>query len=225
MTTYDQITRRGMALAMIAAPLLWLGSTLAVPTGATGDRAIVAAIAQHPTRWYWFALLVTLGSMAVVPALLGITRLLRERAPRLALAGGLLAQFGALVSLVDSGNQLVVWQIGAPGADRAQMVALLTRLDAAAGASVLFSVGGLAIVVGMVLLAVGLARTRTAPVWAAACLPLGTIVNIAGFAAGSRAAVGASCVILLAGFLPLARLTAPRASAASAPRAVPRPAR
>src|SRR5215467_9118098 len=107
MKSYDETTRRGMAVAMVAAPVLWLGSTLALPTAATDDGAIVAGIARHPDRWYWFALLITLGTMLVVPALLGITRLLRDRAPRLALAGGLLAQFGALISLVDSGNQLV----------------------------------------------------------------------------------------------------------------------
>jgi hypothetical protein len=43
-------------------------------------------------------------------------------------------------------------------------------------------------------------RARVAPIWAAACPPIATIVNTAGFGAASRALLAASCLILVVGF-------------------------
>jgi hypothetical protein len=84
------------------------------------------------------------------------------------------------------------------------MTALMTRLDNAAGLELIFTIGGLAVLVGTVVLAIGLVRAQVARAWVAACLPIAMIVNIVGFGATSRSLVAASCVILLAAFLPLA---------------------
>jgi hypothetical protein len=133
---------------------------------------------------------------------MGVIGLLRERAPLAGYVGGSLALLGMLVAVGDSFQELVIWQMGT--GDHAQMVALLTRLDNTAGLSVIFSIGAIALVAGTVTLAVGLIRARVASVWAAVCLPLAMVVNIVGFVAASRSIVAASCVILLAAFLPLA---------------------
>jgi hypothetical protein len=94
--------------------------------------------------------------------------------------------------------------MGAVGADHAQMAALLTRLDDAGGLAAIFTIGGLALIAGTVILAIGLIRARVAPAWAAVCLPIAMLVNVVGFAGASRPLVAASCVILLAGFARLA---------------------
>ena len=62
--------------------------------------------------------------------------------------------------------------MAAPEADRDQMVALLTRLEAAAGATLPFILGTLGLVIGTVLLAIGLYRARAVPTWVAAALGL-----------------------------------------------------
>jgi hypothetical protein len=80
----------------------------------------------------------------------------------------------------------------------------------------IFTVGGFAVLVGIVVLAIGLIGARIASVWAAACLPVGTIVDIVGFGASSRSLVAASSVILLAGF---ARLASAQLQTRHAPRA------
>jgi hypothetical protein len=59
-----------------------------------------------------------------------------------------LALIGTLVGVGDSISQLFIWQMVSPGADRAQMVALLTRFDNATGAALIFRIGGPALVVG-----------------------------------------------------------------------------
>jgi hypothetical protein len=219
------MARQATVLAMILTPVVWLVSAVVAPRFDSDEGAQLAVIAQHPDRWYWFALLTLVGSMLLVPALLGVMGLLRERAPVAAYVGGSLAVLGALVSIGDSLEQVVIWKMGTPGADRAQMTALLTRIDDAQGLQQIFNVGGLAILAGTVVLAIGLVRARSAPVWAAACLPIGTIVNIVGFAAASRASVAASYAILLAGFVPLASRLAAASDGARSPRlASPAPA-
>lgn len=192
--------KRATALAMILTPLLWVVSALVAPPPTTDDATQIAVIARYPERWYWFALLTLAGSILFVLAVAGLVTRLRDRAPRSAYVGGALAQLGALIAIGDSTTELVVWQMGAPGASHAQMAALLSRYDAAPGASLVFTVGGLALIVGTVVLAVGFIRTRTAPAWAAALLPVATVLNIVAFGSASRTLLLVSYLLLLAAF-------------------------
>jgi hypothetical protein len=198
------VARRATGLAMILAPIVWLASAIVAPPFESHGGAQLAVIARHPDRWYAFALLTLVGTMLFVPAVIGVMGMLRERAPLAAYVGGTLTMLGTLVAIADSTEQLVIWQMGAPQADHGQMTALMTRLDNAAGLELIFTIGGLAVLVGTVVLAIGLVRAQVARAWVAACLPIAMIVNIVGFGATSRSLVAASCVILLAAFLPLA---------------------
>jgi hypothetical protein len=195
---------RAIAIGMILVPIVFFASALVAPRFDSDEGTQLSVIAQHPNRWYWFALLTLVGSMLIVPAFIGIMSLLRERAPLAAYVGGTLSVLGALVSIGDSLEQLIIWQVGAHGADHAAMTALLTRLDGATGLETIFNVGGIAIVVGPAILAIGLIRTRIVPWWSAVCLPLAMIVNIVGFGAESRTIIAASGVILVGAFAPLA---------------------
>jgi hypothetical protein len=198
--------RRIIAASMILAPLLSLASAVVSPQLESGAAAKIAQIAQHPDRWYLYALLITVGAWFFVPSTLGLMSMLAGRAPRASIIGGSLTLVGLLVAIGDGTSELVYWQMGAPGANRAQMAALADRADSATGSSLFFTIGGLALLAGLVVLAVALARTRVAPLWAAAAIPTGAIVNIAGFSTSSNAVVIASNLILLAGFGWIARL-------------------
>jgi hypothetical protein len=178
--------------SLIGAPLLTLAGALVSPPIESDTAAQIAVIGDHPAAWYWSNLLGLAGVMLFVPALLGLMRL--ARVSRLGEAGGALAVFGTLVAIGDAATQLLIWQMG--DGDHAQMAALLDRYDNAAGAALVFTVGGLALIAGSVLLAVAL--RGTVPTWAAAGLPAGLIVNIAGYAAASTAILSLSGVILLA---------------------------
>lgn len=154
-------------------------------------------IAQNPARWYWFTVLLLSGSILLVPALLGIAALVRTSAPRLGNLGGALAVLGAPIAVGDVMTQLMSWQMTTAGADRAQMAALLNRFQDAAGANVVFGIGGLAVVVGTLLLTVGLLRGRLAPAWATIGLSLGIVANVVGFSSSNNDAVVVSWAILL----------------------------
>jgi hypothetical protein len=192
------LTRKTCGVAMILAPLLGLASAIASPPLKSSAGAKLAEIARHQDRWYLYALLITISSWLFVPAVLGLIGLVSERAPRLSLIGGGLALLGVLVAIGDATVELMYWQMGAAGADRAQMAALADRYENAAGSSLPFAVGGLALIAGLVLLAIALWRTGAAPAWAAAGIPVGVVLNIVAFSSSSGALVIASNVVLLA---------------------------
>jgi hypothetical protein len=189
---------KAVGAAMILAPIAGLVSAIVSPALKSDTAAQLAEIARHQDRWYVYAVFMTVSMWFFVPALIGLVGLVAEQAPRLGLIGGGLALLGALIATGDATTELMYWQMGAPGADRAQMVALSDRYDNATGAALLFTVGGLALLAGLVLLAVALWRTRLAPLWVAVGLPVGGLVNIVGFSVNSNLVVTLSNVVLLA---------------------------
>jgi len=187
-----------VGVSLIGAPLLTLVSTLVSPAIKSDEAAQIAVIAAHPARYYLFATFTFAGIALFVPAILGLMHLTRERAPGWGNWGGSLALLGVIVAAGDAATQWLVWQMGAAGADRAQMAALLHRYDSAAGSSLPFTIGGLALVVGVVILSIGLYRSRAVPAWVAAGFVAGIVLNIVGFSASSVGILIVSSVILLA---------------------------
>jgi hypothetical protein len=210
-----------MRSTLVLAPLFAIASSVVAPPFKSDAREQIAAIAAHPERWYWFTLLLLIGSILFVPALLWIADRVRTGSRRLADIGGSLAVLGAVIAVGDVMTQFISWQMVKGGADPAQMAALLDRYQNAGGASLVFTVGGLSILIGCVLLTIGLIRHHLAPAWAAVGLSLAVVANVVTFTASSNAGVLVSWVLLLVamvaigGFAP--RLTAPARAETIAP--------
>jgi hypothetical protein len=187
-----------VGVSLIAAPLLTLVSTVVSPAIRSDEAAQIAVIAAHPARYYAFAVFTFAGIALFVPAILGLMHLTRERAPGWGNWGGSLSLLGVIIAAGDAATQWLIWQMGAAGADRAQMAALLHRYDSALGSSLPFTIGGLALVVGVVILSVGLYRARAVPAWVAVGFVAGIVLNIVGFSASSVGILIASSLILLA---------------------------
>jgi hypothetical protein len=191
-------SRTAVGIGLIGAPLLTLVSSIASPAIKSDNADQLAVIAQHPDRYYLFSIFAFAGIALLIPAILGLMQMTSERAPRWGNVGGALSLVGVVVAAGDALSQLIIWQMAAPGADRAQMVALLKRYDEAAGSTLPFTIGGLALLAGCVMLAIGLRRARAVPVWVAVGFPVGIFMNIAGFTGASVALLVASSVVLLA---------------------------
>ncbi len=196
----QQLPRAAAAASLITAPLLGLAAACTWPPLRSGDRAQIAAISAQPGRWYIFSLFLLLSSIMLVPALLALMRLLGHSRPVWALIAGSLAQLGILIGIGDAATQLMVWQMGAPGASLGQMAALATRYNTAPGAALIFMIGGLASLSGTLLLAAGLWRAHAVPAWTAIAIPAATIANIAGLSANSIPITLVSYALLLAAF-------------------------
>jgi len=196
--------RRFSAISLILAPLFLLLSAVSLPSLASEPGAQLDIVSAHRGSYYVFVLLGIVGSIFLLPAMLAIMETVRASHRRLGVIGGGLALFGSTLALVDWGGELVKWQMGVPGADRAQMVALVARFDEAASSAVITQLSGLTFLTGVVVLAVGLRRGHLAPLWASLGIAVGTLMNLGGFAAGRIILLDASGVILLAAMASIA---------------------
>ncbi len=188
---------RGLGIAVIATPLLWLGAELFSPQLSNDAGTQLDAIAESPQRWYWYTVLLVAGLITLVPTALGLGRLATSGSRRVARVGALLMAFSAIVAVADAMTQLVTWQMVADGADRAQMAALLDRYDNSPGAAIFFLPGGLAYMVATVLLTIALVRTQDVPSWTGVTLGLGLLVNLAGFMGSSVALIAIGAVVMI----------------------------
>ncbi len=184
---------------MVVAPLLLLGSSIVGPTtSSTKEASILRAIGGHPDRFYLSPLLAIAGIVLLLPAVLGLMHMLRERRVAFGHVGGALALVGVMMFMLFGGVSLVQWQMVRGGADRAQMVSLLHRFDHTAGTQVVF-VLSLAFLVGIIVLAVGLYLARAVHWSTATALTIGVVVlQVALFSNTSAWFIVASAILFVA---------------------------
>jgi hypothetical protein len=193
-----------IASSLVLAPIAYLVSTLVAPPLFSDEAAQLAAMSHAPDRAYLFGLFTIVGTILLVPAFVGVMQVLRERSPWLGYVGGGLVELGVLIGIGDSFLVLVDWQMAKQAGNPTQMAAFFRSLNNSAGIDTLFTVGGLGIMAGSVLLGIGLLRGRVVPWWAAVALPVGAIVNIVGFSMNSLAVLDVSAVVLLVALAPVA---------------------
>src|SRR6266545_1554052 len=162
-------TRRvGLALAMLVAPwLIVVAETAHALTNPHGkddiDPAVgLALTADHLTVTRWASLAAMLGALLLVPAVLGVMRLVRTRAARLGLVGGVLTATGyvcyfAMVFQGFTTDAMVT--VGGSTSQYEKVLQAVLDEPLTLWVYLLFVVGN---VVGTFLLGLALVRTRTA---------------------------------------------------------------
>jgi hypothetical protein len=216
--TMHPIARTVTGWSLILAPVTGLVAAVALPALRSTRSEEITAIAQHQDRFYVYAIGMLVSSYLLVPAFFAITNLMRGPAPRWACLAGGLTQLGLLIAIGDAATELMYWQMGSPDADHGQMVALADRYESALGSSLIYDLGGLAVLAGIVLVSAGLWRTRIVPRWTAVGLALSAVANVAGFAMASQPVLVGSYVVMLAALARIAAavLTAHRSPVAPA---------
>ena len=192
-------------LCMILAPALFLVSAILAPSSDNDAGAILGAIADHTDRFFISTAFGIAGSVLLVPALLGLMHMLRERQVALGHVGGGLALLGSLMFMLFWGVSLMEWQMVRGDADPAQMTALLDRFMHTTGTEVFFYFS-LAFTVGMIVLALGLYRAHAVPWSTAGALGAGAVVLQVAFFVGNTAAwFIVATAILFVGFATIGR--------------------
>ena len=183
---------------MVLAPTLFLVSAILAPSSDNEAGPILNAIADDPDRFYLSTVIGIAGTVLLVPAVLGLMHMLREKEVSLGHVGGALALVGGLTFMLFWGVTLMEWQMVREGADSAQMTALLDRFMHTTGTEVFFF-GGLAFTIGLVVLALGLLRSRAVHWSTAAALVVGAVVLQIGFFVGNEAAyyIVAAAILLV----------------------------
>ena len=207
------------AAALLAAPIVVIAGTLAQPTLSDDAATQVAALTVHRVPMIAGMTLRTIGLILLIAGTVWLALTLAPRAPRLAMAGGVLGVLGSLVVLFESG-------VGAaPPAlvdtrDRAQATAVLDHINSGP----ISALDPLSILgdIGVALLGIAVARAGASR-WAAAAIVIGALGEGAGFATGTKALVIISFALLFAGLLQAVRTlvtrAAPHPTAEAAPQA------
>jgi hypothetical protein len=192
-------------LCMIGAPALFLASSIVSPKLDTDEGTLLASAASHIDRWYLSAALAFAGMILFLPAVLGLMHMLRERGAAYGHIGGGLALLGVIAGAANAGLAFIVWQMARAG-DPVQMTALLHRIDHTAGTSIPLMFMGIALAVGMIVLAWGLASAHAAPTWCALCIALAAVAFAIAGPAASVALFIAASGLLMAGLAPIGRM-------------------
>jgi hypothetical protein len=182
---------------MVLAPLVLLGAEIVHPEEKTNAGDQLAVVANNLDQWYVAHLMAAIAVVLMVPAVLGLMHMLREREVAYGHVGGALAMLGLLALAGIVAMELVLWQMGTIGAN-AQMTDLANRLTDTTGIVVPFFVVAFGFMLGLICLAIGLYRARAVQSW----MSLFLIVAAVGFGIEFSAAsnvfgiVGASFLLV-----------------------------
>jgi hypothetical protein len=183
---------------MMAAPVLGLIGFIVSPGLKDSEAALLGAVSADRDEWFTGQMLVLLSLVALVPAVLGLMHMLREKQVALGHTGGALALLGTMAAIGSTAIGFVVWQMAGSTAT-AEMVALMERVNDTAGTAIPFYVAVFALPLGLVALAWGLMRAEAVHPAMAACLALGAVIAAIGFGAAETWMLVAGYVVLLFG--------------------------
>ena len=183
---------------MMMAPFVLLVGMIVHPERKTDEAEQLAVVSANLDEWFISHLLVLVSLVLVVPAVLGLMHMLREREVAYGHFGGGLAMLGilSLVGLV-SVDGLVLWQMAAVG-DPGTMTALYESFMDTAGIFIPLFVLSVAFAIGLVILALGLYRARAVQSWMALFIVVGAVcLAVAGpVASGALAIIGAAFTLV-----------------------------
>jgi hypothetical protein len=205
------------ALCLVLAPLLGLASVVAgAPvSGKAADQA--TAYVEHPAAAHAGLALNALAAALLIGGVVWLASVCFERAPALAVTGGVLAVAGLLAVLFDDAVR-VAGSLMVAGTTAADATTALRPLTTGG----VFVVGPLSELgdVGLVVLTVAALRFGL-PRWAAGVLCAGVIGEGLGFATGSRVVAAAGFGLTAAGLAAVVRTRL--AAGRTVPPARPRP--
>jgi hypothetical protein len=167
---------------MVVAPLVLLVAMVIHPASDMDEATQVATIAENLNAWYVAHLLALVAIALMVPVVLGLMHMLREREVALAQVGSGLAMLGLLAFAGIVGIEMAMWQMVAGGSTR-EAVSLLERLNDTAGIVIPFVLMSFGFALGLACLAAGLYRARAVQSWMAISVGAGAILF--GFAVGA----------------------------------------
>jgi hypothetical protein len=185
----EKMRRLALASAMVVAPwfivLAETGHSIANPHGKDDiDPAVALGIAaEHTALQRWASFVALLGAMLLVPAVMGVMRLVRTRAARLGLVAGVLTAAGYICyfALVLQGAFTETAMATAGGSTGQDVDVLRAVMDDPLGAGWVGPLFVLGNIVGTFLLGLALIRARTAGRWAGYGLIGWSVLHVLAF--------------------------------------------
>lgn len=174
--------KRITAAALIAAPVLFLVANVLHPKeyGRGHEQEQLQKIADSYTRWQVVHFLTFVAILLFVLAVIGLALVLYPKRPRAAWLGGVLGLWGLValggVVALDGFTWGVLGQVSTwPGVDTHSVANALHAVQQS-NYNLPFYIGGLSWLIGIIVLAVSLARERLVPAWAGTTLTAGSVL-------------------------------------------------
>lgn len=187
---------------LVVAPVLMVAGAMIHPAESSDGVTQMAIVSDHAARWALSHDLLVLGSIVMVGAVLALGQALRPAAPRTARIGATLGVLGCgglvgLFALEGFGAHALL------GLDGAAAGTALDSLAAETMAS--FAPVSLALTIGLIVLGIGLLRSRIAPVWAGAALVAGAAGLMAGVVTEVGVVAGTGQIVMTVAMIGIAQ--------------------
>lgn len=184
--------------SMLLGPLLLVIAFVMSPRLETEAAAQLRVAAEHVDRFYLVNLIAMVGVALMIPAVLGLMHMVRERRPAHGAIGGALSVLGLLATMASFGIAFAIWQMATDGVSAGD-VALLDSLMDTAGIVIPINVVAFAGCIGFVVLMFGLYRGHVVDWWMALCAAVGVVLINVAFPAGVLALAILGSALLLVG--------------------------
>lgn len=184
-------------LSLIVAPLLLLAGQLVGPDLSGDAPERLAEIRENEGRYIASGYLFLVAAWVFVPGLVGLWQVFRGPGVTLGQVAAGLVLIGVITTIAFFGFGAYEYEAAQPDLDQLQMAELSDNVEESGvliPAFIAFLVG---IVIGNLLLAFSLWRRDVVPVWAAASLAVGVVLN---FASEDKALLAIGFAFLLFGY-------------------------
>jgi uncharacterized protein DUF4386 len=209
--SYDHTERIGFAIFMVVGPLIVLAATIIHPPhAAENGTEYYQAAHDHSNQFYVSHTLFFLGAVAMLPAVIGLARLVRRSHPRAAFWGLVLSAMGFVSWGAFDGMDFMTYVAGS--SSNLETNTMQTYVDdALANTAILVPTVAVfvALVVGLVVIGVGLHRAGILNLWLAMLLPIG-VVGVLSFLEYPPLLIASGlCLCASVGIVGLRQLRAP----------------
>jgi hypothetical protein len=209
--SYEHTERIGFAIFMVVAPLIVLAATiLHPPHAAENGTEYYQAAHDHSDAFYVSHTLFFLGGVAMLPAVIGLTRLVQRSHPKAAFWGLVLSAMGFMAWGALDGMDFMTYVAGSSSnLDTATMQTYVD--DALANTAILVptTIVFLLLIIGLCVLCVGLHRAAIIPFWLALLMPLG-VLGVISFLEYPPLLIGSALLLVASiGTVGLRQLRAP----------------
>lgn len=185
-------------VCMVLAPLLFVVAFVVSPRLETNAGKQLSVATSHVDRFYVSNLIALIGLFLVVPAVLGVMHMLRERRPEYSALGGALTLIGLFAAMVGQGVAFTMWEMARHGGATAANTSVVHGVMHDAGTLIPIYILGFVGAVGVVVLAAGLYLARVVDWWMALFFAAGVVcVNVAFPAAALWLAIVGSALMLV----------------------------
>ena len=183
---------------MLLAPLVMLIAAVVSPELETKAGAQLTTAADDLDRFYISNLLGMIALILLVPAVLGLMHMVRERRAGYGALGGGLTVLGTLASLVGCGVGFAIWQMADDGVQAADVSALHGLMNTAGAVIPVYALG-LVMAIGAAILGAGLYLSRVVDWWMALFFAGGIVCINVAFLAGTLALLIVGAALTLVG--------------------------